>query len=221
MAQKKKKLKRDKGLPAWTPFERAQFPNTRNVMGHLVTRDKEVVFVNSRFQVCVVENVPNGLGIEGMTWLSIKNNTKNHRHDWRELQRIKNELCGRERDAIEIYPAESRLHDTADQFHLWVFPENAMLPIGFKGRYVSDADRPGVGSQRKFTEGFGHDDGMDEATLASTSALQPGAVFFSHPVFLEHSEGDDEFHCSCRAVLCEQHKVCVDVCDEDHEGDPS
>jgi hypothetical protein len=37
-------------------------------------------------------------------------------HDWRELQRIKNEIVGDEIEAVELYPAESRLLDTANWY---------------------------------------------------------------------------------------------------------
>jgi hypothetical protein len=36
-------------------------------------------------------------------------------HDWRDLQRIKNQLVGPECEAVELYPAESRKVDTANQ----------------------------------------------------------------------------------------------------------
>lgn len=38
--------------------------------------------------------------------------------DWRHFQRIKNELIGEECEAIELYPAESRLVDTSNKYHL-------------------------------------------------------------------------------------------------------
>jgi hypothetical protein len=50
---------------------------------------------------------------------------------------------------VEIYPAESRLHDGVDQFHLWVFPEGMIFPLGFALRRVNDI-QPLSGSQRRF-----------------------------------------------------------------------
>lgn len=38
--------------------------------------------------------------------------------DWRHFQRIKNELLGEECEAVELYPAESRLSDEANKYHL-------------------------------------------------------------------------------------------------------
>jgi hypothetical protein len=56
------------------------------------------------------------------------------RHDnrpctsWRDFQRIKNELIGPEYEAVELFPAESRLMDTANpQFR---------FPFGFQNRVV-------------------------------------------------------------------------------------
>ena len=69
-----------------------------------------------------------------VAWLSIKRIDREPNHDWRDLQRIKNDICGPESEAIEIYPAESRLMDTSNQYHLFVFQHQ--IPIGFQGRAV-------------------------------------------------------------------------------------
>ena len=68
-----------------------------------------------------------------ITWLSIRMLNNDHLCDWREFQEIKNDLCGKEREAIEIYPSESRLVDEANTFHLWVLPEGMSSPFGWKG----------------------------------------------------------------------------------------
>ena len=49
---------------------------------------------------------------------------------WAEKQKIKDELFGKNRTAIEVYPSEDRLIDTADVYHLWVFDKNFKLPFG-------------------------------------------------------------------------------------------
>lgn len=48
------------------------------------------------------------------------------RHDskpigWSQLQRIKNEVAGKEKMAIQVFPKESLLIDQANMYHLWVF----------------------------------------------------------------------------------------------------
>jgi hypothetical protein len=55
--------------------------------------------------------------------LSIKRLDGARFHDWRLFQDIKNDVAGADRVAIEIYPAEDEVTDTANIYHLWVFHE--------------------------------------------------------------------------------------------------
>jgi hypothetical protein len=74
----------------------------------------------------------------GLVHLSIKRIDRQPIHDWRDLQQIKNELVGPECEAVEIYPAESRRVDTANQYHLWAFVDPAYrIPFGFSERAVT------------------------------------------------------------------------------------
>lgn len=58
--------------------------------------------------------------------------------DWRDLQQIKNLVCGAEWEAVEIFPAESRLKDPSNARYLWC--TNMPLPFGLPGgRVVVDA----------------------------------------------------------------------------------
>lgn len=71
--------------------------------------------------------------------LSIRRLDRAPIHDWRDLQAIKNELVGPECEAVELYPAESRLVDTANQYWLWCYNDPTYrFPFGFSdGRRVS------------------------------------------------------------------------------------
>ena len=89
--------------------------------------------------------------------LSIKRIDKEPIHDWRDLQEIKNQLVGKENEGVEVYPAESRRVDMANQYHLWVFADAGQtIPFGFTdGRMVLDhdpKDNSGV-KQRPFEKG--------------------------------------------------------------------
>lgn len=96
-------------------------------------------FLNDRYQVCTREIEWPGVG--AMVHLSIKRLDKEAIHDWRDLQAIKNELVGAECEAIELYPAESRLVDAANQFHLWAFIDPTVrVPIGWTQREVGGAE---------------------------------------------------------------------------------
>lgn len=76
----------------------------------------------------------------GLVWLSIRRNDRKPIRDWRHFQRIKNELVGPEREGVELFPAESRLVDEANQYHLWVLPEGERVPVGWNVRMVSGSD---------------------------------------------------------------------------------
>ena len=49
---------------------------------------------------------------------------------WAEKQQIKDELFGKNRCAVEVFPTDDRLVDTADVYHLWVFDKKYRLPFG-------------------------------------------------------------------------------------------
>ena len=58
---------------------------------------------------------------------------------WSEKQQIKDELFGKNRVAVEVYPTEDRLVDTADVYHLWVFDKKFRLPFGIHPKEVKHA----------------------------------------------------------------------------------
>ncbi|HEY3841551.1 MAG TPA: hypothetical protein VGL72_33505 [Bryobacteraceae bacterium] len=59
--------------------------------------------------------------------------------NWRDFQQIKNELIGPECEGVELFPADSRLVDTANQYHLWVIPDASYrFPFGYSNRLVLD-----------------------------------------------------------------------------------
>lgn len=118
----------------WTPFSEASFegPDVQKAEGSGYVG----VFINSRYQVVLSQQEVEGF--KGpVDHLSIKRWDRAPCRDWREMQRIKNELLGEDREACEIYPSEQRLVDTANQYHLWVLPKGVMFPFGFFNRVVA------------------------------------------------------------------------------------
>lgn len=70
--------------------------------------------------------------IPELVHVSIKRVDKAPVHDWRHFQEIKNMLVGPSFEAVELYPAEDRVVDTANQYHLWAFGNrNALKLLGF------------------------------------------------------------------------------------------
>lgn len=49
---------------------------------------------------------------------------------WSVKMEIKNELFGKNRLAIEVFPKERNLVDVMDVYHLWVFQKDFDLPFG-------------------------------------------------------------------------------------------
>lgn len=83
------------------------------------------------------------------TWLSIKRHDKAPSSDWRHYQFIKNQLCGPESEGAQLFPAESRLIDGSNQYHLWVINAPGFsFPFGFnEGRMISEHPFPGGGQR--------------------------------------------------------------------------
>lgn len=145
-------------MSKWKPLQRAQWkrgePYPEPIMAAMIehyggTREEATarldeynarceVWLNDLYQVQVrpADN-------EGLLHLNIRRRDGAHDiRDWRHFQRIKNQLLGPECEAVELYPAESRLHDTSNKYHLWGYrnPE-WRFPIGFPERDVRDAGK--------------------------------------------------------------------------------
>ena|SRR5437870_1228732 len=116
---------------------RKQFPET-TVQQMIAESLGDRIFQNDTYQVIVRSFVSEAFEGLPMVHLSIRRLDREAIHDWRDLQEIKNQLVGPECEAIELYPAESRLVDTSNQYHLWCWtnPE-VRVPIGWDDRLVS------------------------------------------------------------------------------------
>jgi len=140
MSHKREKFAGWKPLVMVDDFEMDALPDSHR---HLMTRFGEI-WMNNRYQVIKSEAgsvvMPDTEEERSIVHLSIKRIDKKPIHLWRDLLRIKNELVGDECDAIELYPRMSRLVDSSNQYHLFVFPEGYHFPIGFNDRFVKDGD---------------------------------------------------------------------------------
>lgn len=149
----------DQRQSRWTPFEEASAAIGDDYVAGIAKRlsmpvdqlraalDVDMrdvrLFLNARYQVQRREQT------ENKVWLSIKRIDQQQAmfHSWRDFQRIKNELVGPECEFIELYPAESRLVDEANQYHLWGSADPEFrFPLGFNYRQVSyETSRIGEG----------------------------------------------------------------------------
>lgn len=135
--------------PEWTHFERVnyipptpeqldQIANVHGISREAVEQSLQNgtaydIWTNSRYQVALHARAE-------LVHLSIKRLDQEPIHDWRDLQRIKNELVGRRYEGVELYPAEERVVDSANQYHLWVCADpNFRFPFGFATGLRSNA----------------------------------------------------------------------------------
>lgn len=84
-------------------------------------------FHNNRYTVMVFDNSKTTHGSAIVVRIQNHTNTPIVNH-WAVLQRIKNELFGKEITAVEYYPAESRLQNTHNIYWLVIYPEG-VLPL--------------------------------------------------------------------------------------------
>ena len=58
---------------------------------------------------------------------------------WAEKMRIKNELFGENRFAIEVFPKKKNLVDVCDVYHMWVFDKKLEMPFGIAPKEYAPA----------------------------------------------------------------------------------
>lgn len=91
--------------------------------------DGETYWRNSFYTVFRKDLEPS-LDADSAVRLSIKHNQGKAIREWKHLQRIKNELVGAEREAVEIFPPESMVTSLDNEHHLFV------TPVGVSSIYV-------------------------------------------------------------------------------------
>lgn len=140
----------------WQPMQPAYLPPEMLALAMGGKKSGEVkVYMNDRYQAFVRTYADLDGSDYKVCHISVKQRDKGSLHDWRDFQRIKNDLLGPEGEAAELYPAESRLMDTSNQYHLWAFldPEGKPCEINMgihTGRLVSNVAGTG-GRQRPFS----------------------------------------------------------------------
>lgn len=78
----------------------------------------------NRWYECSVRHYGAGFPIDDSPYLllGITHVSQRAVHDWRDFQRIKNDICGEEWEGLELYPSESRLVDPSNRFYLFCVP---------------------------------------------------------------------------------------------------
>jgi hypothetical protein len=140
-SQARRRDRREQSEP-WQPLERAVDRHGRHVVP--LGDETFALFRNHRYTVARRYAGP------GLVHLSIKRNDRRPIFDWRDMQQIKNEMIGPECEGLQLFPAESRLLDTANQYHIygWEDPQ-VRAPFGYDERIVAEESTDGA-VQRPF-----------------------------------------------------------------------
>lgn len=88
-------------------------------------------FVNGKYQVIIEYR-------GDLTVMTVRREDRRPIMDWRDMQWIKNQLLGPEVEAVQLFPAESRLVDLANQFYFYAYPAGYRFPFGFPDRAVGE-----------------------------------------------------------------------------------
>lgn len=76
---------------------------------------------DATYHVALLKDEEHGFPGAIVWHLSIKRHDRGVIMDWRDLQAIKTTICGAEAEAVQLFPAESRVVDTSNQYHLFAF----------------------------------------------------------------------------------------------------
>jgi hypothetical protein len=117
-------------------------------------REKRVEnYRNEMYHAMIDKHDEHGFGDDIIVWtLSIKRHDREPICDWRDFQEIKNQLCGEQAEGMMLYPAESRVVDTANQYWMYVFMnEGFTIPVGFTVGVKMDTADYGNARQRSRT----------------------------------------------------------------------
>lgn len=111
----------------WGEWEERDVQQEAIRLGYEVAANIKTSFCNNRYHVQVYEIFTN--------WGIVQQASLGRHGDiepitWDELQRIKNELFGEDKTAIEVYPTTKHLVCQAPMRHLWILPGGFELPFG-------------------------------------------------------------------------------------------
>lgn len=169
------RLKRDPE----TKFEMIDLDSAKN-KPQWMTR----AYRNNRYTVMINDftETTKGNAIRAMVQTHDDRPIVNH---WSEMQRIKNEIFGAEKIAIEYYPAESQKTDDFNIYWMWIFPDGVLpVPVVPKVRFVPTKNqvRQIASSQQK----------IDDRYLIGTTAFnQLGEISRDPDLFRAYGETND------------------------------
>lgn len=122
---------RNRANGTWGPWEILTFP--KGTIGKEWSHGFDTAHRNKVFSVLdrTLENGVRHLAISSLSGI---------RPAWGEMQRIKDELAGCDKTAVEVYPPATEIVDQANMFHIWVLPEPLPFSLFTRRKAERDAD---------------------------------------------------------------------------------
>ena len=116
----------------WSKFEDITYDAMTRPSFRQMSCPPCIVMANNVYivQIWLVSNTEWGR----VTQVGIRRNDAAPVHSWNDLFRIKNEIFGPERSAVEVYPAVSELVDDANMYWLFVLDEGKQPPFTIRRR---------------------------------------------------------------------------------------
>lgn len=87
--------------------------------------------------------------------IGIEHVSKTPRHDWLAFQRIKNELVGPDQEMVELYPAERRMVNCINMYHLWG-AKGVKIMLGWLPDFQGHVENCGTGIKIILPDVQGH-----------------------------------------------------------------
>lgn len=129
MTKGKWKKQKPTSTSLWTDFEKV-YPMKED--GTPVEVEEGEQYWRNSFYLVLVKCIVPSEGLDGPVRLDIKHNLNKPIREWKHLQRIKNELVGEEREALEVFPPESMVTHMSNMHNLFV------VPVGVSSVFVYD-----------------------------------------------------------------------------------
>ena len=109
--------------------------------------------------------------VDDMTVISYHRRDRAPIRDWRIGQKIKNQLVSPEAEGVELYPAESRMVDTSNEY--WLFCVQGQFPVGFQDEDRLTQDQIDKGSKIGRSAIQRDDPDADTSRFSADRMIQP------------------------------------------------
>ena len=99
-------------------------------------------WVNEKYVVLVSVPHRQPKGWPPILWLSLRRQDRAPVTDWRDVQRIKDEIAGCGSEGVQLFPSQHRMVDVSNQYAIFSIAPGSVFPFGWTERAVSFTEEP-------------------------------------------------------------------------------